>query len=242
MGQEEELKEKMSTACAILKWELASMWGHVSVRTPDRERFLLMPLRPSLDRTISSTDILEYDLTGNMVSGRREPIDEVFFYTCPYNAREDVGAVIHCHPEMTVALAAVRRKIQAIHTASVRFAGGVPVTPFLYGFWQSHGKKAMEAMRDKCAVIIRGHGVIVTGKNLEEACINTVQLERTAKMILLGSTIGKVEALSSASIKQFRSVVGSRVKDVADRDLMASVLEWRYYESMVKAGERWARL
>ena len=241
MSQEEELKEKMLTACAILKWELASMWGHVSVRTPDRQRFLLMPLRPALDPTVSPSDILEYDLNGNMLSGRREPIDEVFFYTCPYKAREDVGAVIHCHPEMTVALAALGRKVQAIHTASVRFEGGVPVTPFLYGFWQAHGKKATEAMRDKCAVIIRGHGVIVTGKNLEEACINTVQLEHTAKMVLLGSGFGKVKSLPSAAIKQFRSVVGSRVKDVKDRDLLASMLEWRYYESMVKAGERWAR-
>ncbi|HXV49561.1 MAG TPA: hypothetical protein VEB61_12220 [Candidatus Binatia bacterium] len=46
MSQSQEVKVKMSTACAILQWELANMWGHVSVRTPDGNGFSLMPIRP----------------------------------------------------------------------------------------------------------------------------------------------------------------------------------------------------
>lgn len=241
MNPAAELKEKMSTACAILKWELANMWGHVSVRQPDASGFLLMPLRQPLDPTIPADDLLEYDLKGNFLSGRRDPIDEIFFYSCPYGAREDVGAVIHCHPEMTLALAAVGKRIRPIHASSARFARGVPITDFLYGFWREHGEQALKAMSDGCAVIIRGHGAIVTGKTIEEACINMVQLERTAKMILLGAAFGKARPLSPAAIKTFRSVAGRRARGKAD-PMIASVMEWSYYESMIKRGERWSRL
>jgi L-fuculose-phosphate aldolase len=241
MSGAEELKEKMSISCAILKWELANMWGHVSVRRPDGSGFFLMPLREPVDPTIPADDLLEYDLEGKFLSGRRDPIDEIFFYSCPYSAREDVGAVIHCHPEMALALAAVGKKISPIHTSSVRFAKEVPVTAFLYGFWREHGERALKAMGDKCAVIVRGHGAIVTGKTIEEACINMVQLERTAKMILLGRAFGKARPLSPAAIKAFKSVAGRRARGKAD-PMIASVMEWSYYESMVKRGERWSRL
>lgn len=237
----EEVKEKMSTACAILQWELGNLWGHVSVRTPDGRGFSLMPLRGPIDPTIPADDLLEYDVEGNFRTGRRDAIDEIFFYSSPYRAKEEVGAVIHCHPEMVIALAAVGRKIEPIHTSSVRFEKGVEVTPFLYGYWQEHGEEAMKAMGDSCAVIVRGHGAIVIGKTLEEACINMVQLERTAKMILLGSAIGKAQPLSAAEIELFKSAAGRRARGKAD-PANASFFEWNYYESLIKRGERWSRL
>jgi L-fuculose-phosphate aldolase len=228
MSSTEEVKAKLSTAGAILRWELANMWGHVSVKTPDGKGFSLMPLREPVDPKIPEDDLLEYDLEGNFLSGRRDAIDEIFFYSCPYRSREEVGAVIHCHPEMTLALAAVGQKIQPIHTSSVRFEKGVPVTSFLYGYWQEHGEQASRAMGDRCALIIQGHGTIVTGRTIEEACINMVQLERTAKMILMGGAFGQAEPLSAAAIEEFKSIAGRRARGKAD-PVIASFIEWNYY-------------
>ncbi len=241
MSATEEIKNKMSTACAILRWELSNMWGHVSVRTPSGGGFSLMPLREPVDATIPSDDLLQYDLEGNFISGRRDAIDEIFFYSCPYRAREEVGAVIHCHPEMTLALAAVGGKIEPIHTSSVRFEKGVPMTSFLYGYWQEHGEQAANAMGENCALIIQGHGTIVTGRTIEEACINMVQLERTARMLLMGRAFGQAQPLTPAAIEEFKSIAGRRARGKAD-PAIASLIEWSYYESMIKRGERWSRL
>ena len=96
-------------------------------------------------------------------------------------------------------------------------------------------------MADSCAVLIRGHGAIVTGKTLEEACINMVQLERTAKLILLNGALGEPQPLSPAEIKQFKSTAGLRARGKAD-PAIASFMEWSYYESLIQRGERWSRL
>jgi ribulose-5-phosphate 4-epimerase/fuculose-1-phosphate aldolase len=115
------------------------------------------------------------------------------------------------------------------------------MTSFLYGYWQEHGEQASKAMGESCALIIQGHGTIVTGRNLEEACINMVQLERTARMILMGRALGQAQPLSPAAIEEFKSIAGLRARGKADPTI-ASFIEWGYYESTIKRGERWSRL
>lgn len=241
MKEVKHLQEKMSTAISILQWELADMWGHVSTRTPDGDHFLLRHLRPPVDPNVPPDDVLEYDLDGNLIAGRREQPDEVFFYACPFKARRKVGAVIHCHPQMAISLVAAGRTIIPIHQHSTKFGREVPVSPWLYGFWREHGEKAVKKMGEHCALMIEGHGALVTGETLEEACINMVQLERTAKMIMMAAGLGRVKPVPPAVVKKFHSIVGSRAKSHTG-DQARVPQEWCYYESLIKKGERWSRL
>jgi len=238
MTEDAELKGTISTAITILLWELADMMGHVSTRTPDGNRFLLRHLRPPLDPNVPEDDVLEFDMDGNRLTGRREAGGtgfEIHFYTYPYKARKDVGAVIHCHPPMTVALAAVGRKVCAIHHRH-KF-GEVPTVPWLYGSLPEHGEQVTQALGENCAVVIEGHGAVVTGETLEEACVNMVQLERAARMILLAAPLGKVNPISQDAVKKFQSLV-----EVRQTRSGRPLAEWKYYESMIKKGERWSRL
>jgi ribulose-5-phosphate 4-epimerase/fuculose-1-phosphate aldolase len=241
MDSREELKNKMATAISILQWELADMWGHVSVRAPDGHRFLLRHLRPPLDPKVPADDVLEYDLDGRLVSGKRDQPDEIFFYACPFKEKQGVGAVIHCHPQAAISLIAAGKKVLPIHQHSIRFGRGVPVSPWLYGFWPEHGNRAVKAMGENCALLIKGHGALVTGRTLEEACINMVYLERTAKMILMASQVGEVSAVSPAVVKKYSSVVGTRSKGQKEQMGPRAPLEWQYFELMIRKGERWSR-
>jgi ribulose-5-phosphate 4-epimerase/fuculose-1-phosphate aldolase len=87
----------------------------VSCRTPRGDSFLLLPLRPPLDQGLPEDDVLEFDMDGKLISGRRDPPEEIFFYTCMYKTKKDAGAVIHCHPPVAVSLVATGKKIVPIH-------------------------------------------------------------------------------------------------------------------------------
>ncbi len=67
-----KLKGNISTAISILQWEMSDMMGHVSTRTPDRKHFLLRHIRPPLDPSVPEDDVLEFDMDGKRISGRRE--------------------------------------------------------------------------------------------------------------------------------------------------------------------------
>jgi L-fuculose-phosphate aldolase len=238
-GQEESvLNDKIATAIKILEWELSDMMGHVSTRKADGDHFLLRHIRPPLDPKVPEDDVLEFDLDGNRISGKREaggPGFEMFFYTLPYKSRKDIGAVIHCHPPMAVALAPVGQKIvPVLHRHKFR---EVPILPWIYGSLPEHGEMVTKAPKESCAVVIEGHGAVVTGETLEEACVNMLQLERAAKMILLAGPLGKVKPVPVDAVKKFESLV--EVRQTRSGNPLA---EWRYYERLVKKGERWSRL
>jgi L-fuculose-phosphate aldolase len=233
-----QLKGKIGTAIDILEWELSDMMGHVSTRTPDGNHFLLRHIRPPVDPELPEDDVLEFDLDGKRISGLREaggPGFEIYFYINPYKANANVGAVIHCHPPMAVALAAVGQKvIGVLHRHKFE---EVPIVPWVYGSLPEHGEIVTKALEKSCAVVIEGHGAVVTGETLEEACVNMLQLERAAKMVLLAAPLGKVKPVSREAVEKFESLV-----EVRQTKSGRPLAEWRYYERLLQRGERWSRL
>ena len=233
-----EAKDKISTAIEILLWELADMMGHVSIRTADGEHFLMRHLRPPEDPGIPEDDVVAFDLDGKKIFGKRSAGgkgSEIYFHTYPYKRSKDVGAVIHCHPPLTIALAAVGQKIIPLNHRH-KFTE-VPIVPWIYGSLPEHGEIATKAMAENCAVVIEGHGAVVTGETLEEACVNMVHLEQAAKMILLAEPLGKMKPISPDAVKTFRSLVEVR-QTVSGRPLA----EWRYWESQIKKGQHWTKI
>jgi len=94
------IKRDLMIANRILAHEnVVDTFGHVSVRHPDhRDHFLLSRARsPEL---VTIEDIMELDLAGNPSDGdQRERYIERFIHAAIYEARPDVGAVVHSHAD-----------------------------------------------------------------------------------------------------------------------------------------------
>ena len=151
-------------------------------------------MRPPFDPELADDEILEYDFDGKKISGRRDPPEEIYFFTSLFQKRPDTGAVIHCHPPVAVSLIATGKKIVPIHQHSIKFGKGVPVSPWLYGTYHEDGERATKAMGQSFALMMKGHGANVIGNTIQQACLNTVHLERTAKMLLWAQSVGKAQA------------------------------------------------
>ena len=73
--QLQELKEKLVQGCRILAMEGQGdfIWGHVTVRYPDRaDRILMKPHMMGLN-DISADDVITVDIDGNKVEGKGLP-------------------------------------------------------------------------------------------------------------------------------------------------------------------------
>jgi ribulose-5-phosphate 4-epimerase/fuculose-1-phosphate aldolase len=140
---------------------------------------------------------------------------------------------------MCVALSLANKPVDWVHLQSSRFKGGTPIFPRpIYLLDESEGAALAEALGSASAMMIKGHGIVTVGASIDEACINALYMERTAKIIAIaglhgyqGPTEEFIQVLSSSREKLFTR---SRVK-------ISHSAEWNYYADKIKKGERWTR-
>ncbi|MCL5960027.1 MAG: class II aldolase/adducin family protein [Chloroflexi bacterium] len=192
MGNVDQLKESLAMASRILANEgLSSGFGHISVRIPGTDRFLIpRSMSPAL---VQPEDILMFDLSGKKLEGEQQANSETWIHTCVYRVRSDVGCVSHVHPPMTTSIASAGKEIRPLHNFGSLFPDGVRL------FWkpglintEALGIEMAEALGQDNAILLRGHGATVVGPRIKDAVLWSIYLEEAAQIqfnaMLLGST------------------------------------------------------
>jgi HCOMODA/2-hydroxy-3-carboxy-muconic semialdehyde decarboxylase len=185
-------------------------YGHVSVRSPDDpKRFFIA--RAIAPETVQAEDIMEYDLDSQPLDARgRDSVSERFIHGEIYRARPDVMSVVHNHSPSVIPFSVTGVKMRALfHMAS--FVGdGLPVFEIrdvqkgtdLLVRNPRLGKALAKTLAAKPAALMRGHGSVVTGENLQRAVGRSVYLEMSAKMQLQAMLLSnKITFLDAGEVK-----------------------------------------
>ena len=167
--------------------------GHVSVRVPGRPGLFFMKPHSIGFGEITEQNILTIDLDGEVVAGTAKRHSEVYIHSEVFRVRPDVQAVIHTHPTASVAFSATGRPMRAISQGGAVFAGeNLPVfsdTIYLIRT-KEMGAAVARAMGPHRAVLMRGHGVTMTGESLQQAVMLAVMLEEASRVQLLAEAAG----------------------------------------------------
>jgi HCOMODA/2-hydroxy-3-carboxy-muconic semialdehyde decarboxylase len=176
-------------------------FGHVSARlnrSPDR--FIMSrSLAPEL---VTATDLLEFDLDGNAVDAKgRSLYSERFIHAEIYRARRDVRAVVHNHAPSLIPYSVSTVPLRPMYHMASFIGNGVPIfdirkssgmTDMLVSD-SKKGRALAEALGDKAAVLMRGHGVAVVGSTIPIVVGRSVYLDLNARIqtqaIALGGNI-----------------------------------------------------
>jgi L-ribulose-5-phosphate 4-epimerase len=168
--------------------------GHVSVRVPgETDLFFMKPHSIGLDE-ITMDNILTINLDGEMVAGTARRHSEVYIHSEVYRARPDVQAVIHTHSTYSVALSCTTRPLRPISQGGAAFAGALPVYTGTIDLirTQEMGRSVADALGPHAAVLLKSHGVVMTGRNLEEAVVLLIMLETAAHVQLMVEAAGEI--------------------------------------------------
>lgn len=225
--EELELKQKLITLSRILNKEgLFDMFGHVSVRLPEKALFFITPAL-GMDRAHHKVEeILKMDFEGNKIDGEGVvPLEQVM-HSALHQARQDAVCVIHLHPYhiTTLSVAGIKFVPTTIHEGD--FREGVPVYDRAeLIITKEQGQKLVSTAGSAKAVILRGHGIIVIGESLEEALFLTLRLEEGAKRLIDVSSVGTPIPLT----KEELDIDKKRGSGRPGRDYVYGRL-WQYYE------------
>lgn len=198
-----DLAHHLSLANRILvRHGVLDAFGHISVRAPDGDGFLLSRnLAPEL---VTPEDVLSFDAWGHTTDERRVYV-ETPLHAAIYRSRPDVRAVLHSHSPGIVTLGVSATPMVAVsHMAS--FLGlDTPVFDIADEFGDAtdllirddrRADALAETLGSRAYCLLRGHGSVAVGETIAEAVFRGVYAEVNASILLRAAALGPVRALS----------------------------------------------
>jgi L-fuculose-phosphate aldolase len=196
--QVETLKQRLIAGLQVLTGEeVLSGSGHLSVRIPGTETFLINPRFAGV--LADPKDLCTVDFDGKRIAGKGPIPSETPIHVAIYRSRSDVGSVLHCHARYSILVGLLDQGLVPFNREARIFADCVPIFP------ESHGinsfalaRRMVDALGPHYAVFLRGHGIVVVGPGVEGTCISAIQLERACQDQLLMMSITKVTPMVDA--------------------------------------------
>ncbi len=158
--------------------------GNISVR---EKNLIFIKRKGASMEEAATTDYIPVSFkTGRPLRKGDEPSTEIYMHLACYRARDDINAVIHTHPIFATALGMVKRK-PAVFTyeAAVNIRSSVAYIGYLRPGTSRLGQAVGRAARKHNALLLKNHGLVTVGRNVREAYLRTLAVERAAIVYLV---------------------------------------------------------
>jgi ribulose-5-phosphate 4-epimerase/fuculose-1-phosphate aldolase len=184
------------------------MHGHISIRDGDTIYICdrgasRLTVRPELIASVRVSD-------GKRLSEATPP-SETPIHLAAYRAKPDVRSVAHFHPLYATAFAVAGRPLDVASNAGAFFGGTIPVhdNPELIRT-DELGAPVARDMGASGAVLLRGHGALVVGGDVEECATAALYLEESAQRNYLAANLGAITVYTKDEIRRVREMLASR--------------------------------
>jgi ribulose-5-phosphate 4-epimerase/fuculose-1-phosphate aldolase len=225
MDSIEQLKNDVISASRILSQQkLVEGFGHVSVRIPNSDRFIITP-RISL-ALVQESELLTMNSDGEVVEGRQAAPIEASLHAAIMKAKPAVNAITRIHARVANIFSVTDRRLEPVHSHGSFFAGGVPVyaKPDLI-VTAALGAEVTQILDDKPAVLLRGNGQVTVGGTIPEAVMMAIYLEEAAQILFGALQIGTPIPLTTVESKQ------RQVEALTPADMERA---WNYFKIAAK--------
>ena len=209
MATEQELREQLATCTRIFAMQgLIGLFGHVSVFQPESKTVFVTPGSGSDKAHFTAPDMIPIDLSGKPITGAIPPPVEWPIHTALHAARSDALAVAHLHTPYATLFAIAKREFHPVTLQGWVLGYGVPFKkhPHLFTTPQ-RGDAMLKTIGGHRALLMRGHGIVVAGKNLAEVLFASLILEDDAKKTMQAAPLGPVEHFSADECKTFNAEI-----------------------------------
>jgi L-ribulose-5-phosphate 4-epimerase len=197
---EKEKQDVLACARKMDRYRLICLsGGNVSTRMPDGN-FLVTPSALIYDE-MTPEDVVLVDESGKLVEGARRPSSDTLALLYIFKHMPNVNAIIHTHQPYATAVGLITDILPACLVTIIDANNGpVNVAPFTISSDEGMGMLTVQYAGNSLAVILKNHGVIAFGKNLEEALSSAVYLEESSKAYLIARSVGPISLLTEDQI------------------------------------------
>jgi L-fuculose-phosphate aldolase len=223
---EPQLREEVIGVCGML-WQkgfVSATDGNVSVRL-DRDRFLCTPSGFSKGLLRAEQLVVvgwDAEPVGPRYGAAAEllPSSEMLTHLEAYRRRPDIGAVVHAHPPVAVALSIAGISLARCLLPEVVLAYGLIPTARYATPSSTQGAEAIrEHIERYDAMVLERHGSLTVGESAVDAYLKLEKLEATAAITRTLATLGQ-----------------TRQRDLPPEEV-ARLVSWRERQGLVRPGQ-----
>jgi L-ribulose-5-phosphate 4-epimerase len=195
------LRELVALGCNILgaNGHDDYVWGHVSARDPDGRGIWMKAATYGFEE-ITPDHVILVSFEGEVLEGDHPRHSEWPIHTEILRARSDAGAVVHSHPPHSIAVGASGKPLRPFSHAAALF-----VPPELPRFTKTAdlivtpemGSDVADELGEQGAMMLVNHGIVTTGRDVRDAVIRAVLLEKAANQQILTYMLGEPSRWSS---------------------------------------------
>ena len=211
--------EQASGICEALAWcawiledngHESGLAGQISARGNSPETYWTLPLGLGFgEATPERMVLVDRDLMTLAGEGKANPATR--FHLWIYRARPDVQAIVHTHPPYVSALAAAAQPLVVGHMDSAMLFDDCALLPEWPGvpLADREGEIIAGALGSKSAIILAHHGLLTTGRTVQEAAVLAVHVERSARIQVRAAALGGVKPLTGEDALKAREFLRS---------------------------------
>ena len=183
--------------------------GDISIKDPDTGLIYIWP-RPSKLvrlpswRVLKPENICVVDAEGKLAEDNGLlPTVEMPMHLAIYKARPEINAIIHGHPLYSAAFAITGENIPAaLAEQAINLGGEIICAEYGPVASKQLADNIVDALgKSKMAALLRNHGSVVIGTDLENAFMLSDYLEHGAQVAILGKIVGRIQPIDMDNIK-----------------------------------------
>jgi L-fuculose-phosphate aldolase len=173
--------------------------GNLSIRLGDR--VLVTPTGGHLGRLTSDMITVIEAASGAVCDGWLEPTSEVPLHLAVYRST-GAGAVAHAHAPASIAVGCTHDELPAVHYTTVLLGGVVRVAGYAPFGSTELAANVVAALAGRHAALMRNHGSLACGDDIEQACQRLELLEWLAEVYGRAVALGRPRILDDAQLAQ----------------------------------------
>ena len=183
--QRKEILRKMIQISSYLyeKGLVPGKSGNISIRYKKDEfqRIAVTPSGLSL-KSLAEKDIVIVDMEENKIyNDSKTPTSELLMHLNIYKTRNDINAVIHTHSPIATGFAFAGEKIERIEGFGPINEQFIPSVDYYNPGSVELAEAVSQGLEKSDVLILKEHGIVSVGKNLDEASLLSEFIEESAK-------------------------------------------------------------
>lgn len=184
---DQQARQAFVDSCQLLydRGLVAGVGGNIAVK--HRDTVLLTPTNRSL-RGLKPEDVVAVDMDGRPI-GSGKPSKETTMHLAVLRVHPEANVVFHVHGSYIIAASCMLDvgddSLPALTPGYTCYAYPMPMAPFALPGSPELVEQVARCIEGRRAVLLQNHGLVVWGKDLDEALDITEEVEEAAQVFVL---------------------------------------------------------